>query len=63
MTVDSIRPSETPAPRPEGMWEHPCEHAGCAAWGSYGYTRGKSWPVQWYCHDHREDGERLIGRG
>lgn len=45
-----------------GIWEHYCEHAGCKEWGSYGYQIGKQTP-HWFCREHRDDGERIIGRG
>jgi len=60
----SDEPSRTPepAPRPVGIYEHYCEHPGCSAWGSYGFTRGKSHPMNWFCYQHRDDGDALLGR-
>ena len=47
---------------PSGLFLHYCEHAGCAAWGSYGYRSRRTEPVRYFCHDHRDDGELLLGR-
>ena len=51
-----------PITTPSGLFLHYCEHDGCTAWGSYGYRARKTEPVQFYCHDHRYVGERLLGR-
>lgn len=58
MSDDPIR--EEPA-TPAGIWEHHCEHDGCAAWGGWGYQIGKQ-KAHWFCAEHRDDGERFIGR-
>jgi hypothetical protein len=62
---DEIRlPSAgAPEPRraPSGLYLHYCEHAGCKAWGGWGYSRTRQ-ETHWFCYDHREDGEALLGR-
>lgn len=32
--------------------EHYCEHAGCNAWGGFGFARSKGEPVRWWCAEH-----------
>jgi len=44
-----------------GIFEHWCEHPGCTAWGSYGYQARRSDPQHFFCYDHREVGERILG--
>jgi hypothetical protein len=44
------------------IYEHWCEHEGCAEWGSRGYQRGKREEPHWFCYGHRDDGELLLGR-
>lgn len=44
-----------------GVYEHLCEHPGCNEWGGLGYSVGKQAP-HWFCREHKDDGERLIGR-
>lgn len=61
MSDEPARPQDAPQPAPPGIWEHLCEHPGCSAWGSFGFTRGRNWPVRWYCHEHRAEGEATIG--
>ncbi|UPT53420.1 hypothetical protein [Synechococcus phage Ssp-JY39] len=61
MSDEPARDSAAPAVTPSGIWEHYCEHAGCKEWGSYGYQIGKRMP-HWFCKEHRDDGERVIGR-
>lgn len=61
MTDDVPPPAEAKSTIPSGLWEHWCEHPGCAAWGSFGFTRGKSHPIHWYCQEHRAEGKALIG--
>lgn len=61
--------SDEPARIPEGaepahraptiMFEHYCEHPGCADWGAFGYARGKG-KSHWFCREHRDDGERYL---
>lgn len=60
MSDESQSPATEPAQTPTGIWEHYCEHPSCSAWGSFGYATGKQ-ASRWYCMEHREDGERLIG--
>jgi hypothetical protein len=45
-----------------GIVAHFCEHSGCSAWGAFGYSRGKNQPSLWHCYEHRDDGERYLGR-
>lgn len=61
MSDEPARGSEPPAVTPSGIWEHYCEHDGCKEWGSYGYQIGKQ-VAHWFCKEHRDDGERMIGR-
>jgi len=49
-------------PHTPGIVEHWCEHPGCKEWGAFGYSRGKNQPSVWFCREHREDGERYLGR-
>jgi hypothetical protein len=44
-----------------GIWEHYDEHAACKEWSSYGYQIGRQ-TAHWFCREHRDDGERMIGR-
>jgi len=47
---------------PTGLFEHYCERDGCTAWGSYGYHARRMEPVHYFCHAHRDEGERILGR-
>nr|WP_246259336.1 hypothetical protein [Chelativorans oligotrophicus] len=47
---------------PEGIVEHWCEREGCSKWGGHGFSRGKNQPNVWFCAEHREDGERYLGK-
>jgi len=47
---------------PSGLFEHYCEHEGCTAWGSYGFQARKAERARYFCYEHRDDGERIIGR-
>ena len=59
---DEIRISaEMTAPLPTGIFAHYCEHPGCAEWGGWGYSRAKQ-DTRWFCFEHRDEGERLLGR-
>jgi hypothetical protein len=60
MMGDELRPG-TEHRTPTGIFEHWCEHESCKAWGSFGYSRTKL-ETHWFCYEHREEGERLIGR-
>jgi hypothetical protein len=62
MSDEQSQDASPAAATPAGIWEHRCEHNGCSAWGLYGYQIGKQAP-HWYCGEHRDKGERLIGRG
>lgn len=53
---------EVPGLTPAGVVNHWCEHPGCSNWGAFGYARVRSAPVAWYCFDHRDHGEKLLGR-
>ena len=61
MSDEPRRATDAPRPTPAGIWEHPCEHPGCSEWGAFGYQVGKQ-AARWYCREHREDGERHIGK-
>jgi hypothetical protein len=62
MMGDEIRISaEMTAPQPTGIFEHYCEHRGCAEWGSWGYSCTRQ-ETRWYCFEHRNEGETLLGR-
>ncbi len=60
----SDEPSRDEQARPKagGIWVHLCEHAGCKEWGGFGFSLAGR-PAQWFCWDHKGDGERLLGRG
>lgn len=60
MSDEPIRPDQQ-AVTPSGIFEHWCERPGCEKWGAYGYQIGKQ-KARYYCLDHRENGERFIGR-
>lgn len=62
MSDEPARPGTETSSVVSGVWEHYCEHAGCSAWGSYGYQIRKRHPIHWFCLEHRDDGERIIGR-
>lgn len=47
---------------PSGIFEHYCEREGCTAWGGLGYARSKNSSVHWFCYEHRDDGELILGR-
>jgi hypothetical protein len=51
----SLTATEVQLPPPAGIFEHWCEHPGCAHWGSFGFQRGRV-PV-YFCFRHRGDGE------
>lgn len=38
--------------RPHTPDEHYCEHAGCSAWGGFGFAASTSTPMRWWCHEH-----------
>ena len=61
MTDDPLRGPDA-AVVPPGIYEHWCEHPGCPEWGAYGYQAGKSQQPHFYCREHRDDGEQIIGR-
>ena len=44
-----------------GMYVHYCEHEGCREWGGLGYSIGKQ-ATRWFCREHKDEGERLLGR-
>jgi hypothetical protein len=59
---DELRPAEIVMPRHTGgVIDHRCEHEGCTAWASFGYSRTKQ-ETRWFCHEHRDDGEAYLGR-
>ena len=62
MSDEPIRLDEHRQSTPAGIWEHYCEHPGCKRWGAYGYQVGRQTPAHWFCLEHRDEGERLIGR-
>ncbi len=43
------------------IYEHRCEHEGCKAWASFGYSRTKL-ETRWFCYEHRDEGEAYLGR-
>lgn len=53
--------SEEQRAEPSGIHEHYCEHPGCEKWGGLGYSRMKEAP-RWFCHEHKSEGERHIGK-
>ncbi|GHC61491.1 hypothetical protein [Limoniibacter endophyticus] len=48
----------TTSKTPSGLYEHYCEHPGYKEWGAFGYGRGKP---SWFCYEHRDMGEMLLG--
>ncbi|RLP26322.1 hypothetical protein [Mesorhizobium sp. YM1C-6-2] len=58
---DELRPGETPASAPSGIFVHYCEREGSSAWGGWRYSRTKQ-ETRWFCFGHRDHGERLLGR-
>jgi hypothetical protein len=40
---------------PAALFEHYCMHAGCKAWGTFGFE--KRYGQEWYCSGHKLDGE------
>ncbi|MBD0417492.1 hypothetical protein [Oryzicola mucosus] len=52
----SDEPNALPHSTPAGLYEHYCEHDGCARWGSFGFARAKEAP-HWFCFEHRDEGE------
>lgn len=62
---DDIRPGSVLSAAgvtPAGVVDHWCEHPGCTNWGGWGYSKGRNLPSTWYCFEHREAGERMLGR-
>jgi hypothetical protein len=60
--VETVEVIELPRrPRPAGIFEHYCEHEGCKEWGSFGYERA-SRRTDWFCFEHRDDGEAVLRR-
>jgi len=59
---DELRPSTTMiSPRDvKGVIDHRCEHAGCIAWGSWGYPRIKTDAVVFAGEDLHRDIELTI---
>jgi hypothetical protein len=56
--MDAEPPIVLPEPpaTPAGLYIHYCDHEGCTDWGCFGYD-GR-YGTNWYCGEHREDGER-----
>ncbi|MHC1549376.1 hypothetical protein [Phyllobacterium sp. K27] len=40
---------------PQKIVEHWCDHPGCKAWGSFGFT-GR-YGISWYCGEHKGEGK------
>lgn len=53
MSDEPSRADGAPPRTPSGIWEHLCEHPGCAVWGAWGFARGKR--TAWFCFEHRPD--------
>jgi len=39
-----------------------CQHNGCENVAFWGYSQGGQGPRQWFCNEHRADGEAILGR-
>lgn len=39
-----------------------CQHEGCENVAFWGYSQGGQGPRQWFCNEHRADGEAILGR-
>jgi hypothetical protein len=55
MSEETTLADEHRAPRPAGIFEHYCEHAGCGKWGGWGFTRAKQ-QTEWFCYGHAPRG-------
>ncbi|RUV55848.1 hypothetical protein EOA88_35590 [Mesorhizobium sp. M5C.F.Ca.IN.020.14.1.1] len=60
MSNDLIKYPSSTERTPAGLFEHWCQHPGCAKWGQRGFARGGKGESVWFCYEHREDGERYL---
>lgn len=57
-----IDPRDRLLARRSGIFKFWCEHEGCSNGAFWGYSQSEQGPRNWFCNEHRADGEAVLGR-